>query len=43
VIRIDIHQPKVRSAGKAEALLIEGKTFYRVNDLGERVLLYSEE
>ncbi|MBN2018187.1 MAG: metallophosphoesterase [Candidatus Cloacimonetes bacterium] len=42
VIRIDIHQPKERETGKAEALLIEGNEFFRVNDLGERFLLKKE-
>ncbi len=43
VIKIDIHQPEERGTGKAEALLIEGNEFYRVNDLGERFLLNKEE
>lgn len=42
VVRIDIHQPEERGTGKAEALLIEGNEFYRVNDLGERFLLKKE-
>jgi len=42
VIRIDIHQPEERETGKAEALLIEGNEFFRVNDLRERFLLKKE-
>lgn len=43
VIRIDIHQPEERGTGKAEALLIEGHEFYRVNDMGERFWLKKED
>lgn len=39
VLRIDIRQPTEKNTGKAQALLIEGSKTYRVNDLGERVLL----
>lgn len=36
VIRVDIKHPKEKFTGKAEAMLIENETYYRVNDLGEK-------
>ena len=40
VIRVDIkHIEKEKFTGKSEALLIEGKNYYRVNDKGEKLKL----
>ncbi|MFN7118435.1 MAG: metallophosphoesterase, partial [Saprospiraceae bacterium] len=39
VIKIDIIQPPQKRTGKAQALLMENGTPYRVNDLGERTAL----
>lgn len=39
VIDTDVHHAN----GKSAALLVEGKNFYRVNDKGQRVLLFKEE
>lgn len=40
VIRVDIkHIEKEKFTGKSEALLIEGSTYYRVNDSGEKLKL----
>ena len=39
VYRTDIGFPTTKFTGKAQALLIENDQFFRVNDLGERVLL----
>lgn len=39
VFRIDVGHPVKKSTGKAQCLLIEKGNFYRVNDLGEKVLL----
>jgi len=39
VYRTDIGFPAMKFTGKAQALLIENQQFFRVNDLGEKVLL----
>jgi len=36
VIRLDVEQPTEVFSGMSQALMIESKTFYRVNDLGEK-------
>ena len=39
VYRTDISFPPFKNTGLAQALLIEGENFFRVNDFGEKVLL----
>ena len=43
VYRTDIGFPTMKFTGKAQGLLIENNQFYRVNDLGERILLTEEQ
>lgn len=38
LIRINVSQPSVKNSKKAQALLIEGENFYRVNAKGEKMV-----
>lgn len=41
VIKINLLQPRAKFTGKAKAFLVEGDTFFSVNDLADRKLIYS--
>ena len=39
LVRVNINQPSQKNSMEAQALLIEGDEFYRVNGEGERVII----